>query len=180
MNIYKFTHTESSRSYIGQTIQDPNRRRLEHISHSKNDPKTYHFHNALKKYGIDAFTFDIIAVATSLEELNLLEVQFIEKFDSIINGFNIRAGGGNKKHNPESIERMRIAQRAAHQRRKAAGIKVIYNSSGMTGKKHSEETKLKMSRTAKQLPTKTLTDVHKENIQLATIARYARNKEGKQ
>lgn len=27
MFIHKFTHLESNRSYIGQTIQDPNRRR---------------------------------------------------------------------------------------------------------------------------------------------------------
>ena len=32
MHIYKFTHTESNRCYIGQTIQDPNHRRLEHIA----------------------------------------------------------------------------------------------------------------------------------------------------
>ena len=32
MHIYKFTHIESGRCYIGQTIQDPYRRRLEHIS----------------------------------------------------------------------------------------------------------------------------------------------------
>jgi len=48
MYIYKFIHTESGRAYIGQTIQNPNRCRLEHIADSRNTPRTYHFHNALK------------------------------------------------------------------------------------------------------------------------------------
>ena len=58
MHIYKFTHTETGRCYIGQTIQQPNRRRLEHISESRHTDKNYHFHNALKKYGIDSFKFE--------------------------------------------------------------------------------------------------------------------------
>jgi len=60
MYIYKFTHIESGRSYIGQTIQNPNRRRLEHISASRHTLKTYHFHNALKKYGVNAFSFEVL------------------------------------------------------------------------------------------------------------------------
>ena len=60
MYIYKFTHIDSGRSYIGQTIQDPNHRRLEHISGSRYSEKTYHFHNAIKKYGIDSFIFEVI------------------------------------------------------------------------------------------------------------------------
>ena len=118
MHIYKFTHIESNRCYIGQTIQDPNQRRMEHICDSKHTPKTYHFHNALKKYGVDAFTFEIIANAASLDELNTLEEKYIEEFNSIKNGFNIRNGGGNKMHHPESIRRMSDAQKTARIQRK--------------------------------------------------------------
>jgi group I intron endonuclease len=117
MVIYKFTHIETGRCYIGQTIQDPNRRRLEHICDSMHSPQTYHFHNALKKYGIESFKFEVIARASDLEELNTLEETYIKEFDSIKNGFNIRGGGGNKIHHPDSIERMSKAQKAAHARR---------------------------------------------------------------
>jgi group I intron endonuclease len=118
MHIYKFTHVESGKSYIGQTIQDPNRRRLEHISGSRHTPRTYHFHNSLRKYGIDAFTFEVIATATSLNELNILEEQFVLQFDSIKNVFNIRQSGGNKTHSEESKQRMKQAQRLAHASRR--------------------------------------------------------------
>lgn len=119
MYIYKFTHLETGRSYIGQTIQDPKQRKYEHLCNSKHTPRTYHFHNALKKYGASSFSFEVIATAASLEELNILEGKYIEEFDSINNGFNIRNGGGNKTHNSESIERMKLAQKAAHARRRA-------------------------------------------------------------
>jgi len=118
MHIYKFTHKETGRCYIGQTIQDPNRRRLEHIADSRHTPKTYHFHNALKKYGIDTFTFEVIAEATSLTELNLLEEKYVDQYDAINNGFNIRQAGGNKLHSTESKQRMSEAQKAAHANRR--------------------------------------------------------------
>lgn len=121
MVIYKFTHIETGRCYIGQTIQDPNRRRLEHICDSMHSPRTYHFHNALKKYGIESFKFEVIARASDLEELNTLEETYIKEFDSIKNGFNIRGGGGNKIHHPDSIERMSKAQKAARVHRKING-----------------------------------------------------------
>lgn len=35
MHIYKFTHITSGKSYVGQTTQNPNQRRLEHIADSK-------------------------------------------------------------------------------------------------------------------------------------------------
>jgi group I intron endonuclease len=118
MYIYKFTHIETGKCYIGQTTQDPNRRRLEHIAESRNSNRNYQFHNALRKHGIDSFKFEVIATASTLEELNQLEEKYVSEFDSIKNGYNIRQPGGNKLHNPESIERMRESQRRAHQRRR--------------------------------------------------------------
>jgi group I intron endonuclease len=118
MYIYKFTHIETGKCYIGQTIQEPNQRRLEHIADSRHTTKTYHFHNALRKYGIDAFTFEVIDSTETLEDLNKLEEKYVLLFDSINNGYNIRNPGGNKTHNLESIQRMRESQRRAHARRR--------------------------------------------------------------
>lgn len=141
MNIYKFTHIESQRVYIGQTIQDPNRRRLEHIADSRSAKQTHKFCNALRKYGVDAFRFEVIASATSLENLNILEVYFIAEYNSIQNGFNTRNGGDNRLHNNESIEKMRVAQRAAHARRKALGTDTWTRKDGgaMLGKSHPKK-----------------------------------------
>jgi group I intron endonuclease len=142
MYIYKFTHLETGRCYIGQTIQNPNHRKWDHICSSKYTKNTYHFHNALKKYGPESFSFEVIAEAKSIEELNVLEDMFISLYDSINNGFNIRNGGGNKTHHPDSIKRMKESQKAAHTRRREqnGGIeKTKPHKSHATGWKHSEE-----------------------------------------
>lgn len=160
MHIYKFTHIETGRSYIGQTIQDPNQRRLEHICDSRHTPREYHFHNALRKYGIDAFTFEIIAEAVTLVELNALEEQFVDRFDSISNGFNIRQPGDNKLHSEESKERMKVAQRAAHARRREQnnGIethRTIHKNKGTTGKwTYTDEQKAQHSKRMKEISKK--------------------------
>lgn len=157
MYIYKFTHLETGRSYIGQTTQDPNQRRLEHISGSRYSEKTYHFHNALKKYGISAFTFEVIATATSLEELNKLEEQCVVQFDAITNGFNIRQPGNNKLHSAESKERMSTAQKAAHARRRELGTDTWTRADGgaMKGKKLTAEQRAYKSKIMSEVNKKT-------------------------
>ena len=151
MHIYKFTHIETGRCYIGQTIQNPNQRRLEHIADSRHTSREYHFHNALRKYGIDAFTFEVIDNASSLEELNLLEEKYVKQFDSINNGFNIRQAGGNKLHSKESKQRMSEAQKKAHAKRKAEGKDTFVKTKKTSGWTWNEEQRAKISLAIKGL-----------------------------
>lgn len=144
MHIYKFTHIESGKSYVGQTIQDPNVRRLEHISGSRYSKKTYHFHNALKKYGVENFKFEVIAEADSLEELNKLEEFYAEAFDCYQNGYNIRKAGGNKLHSAESKIRMSESQKAAHARRRLEGRDTFKKVNKTSGWAWSDEQKEKL------------------------------------
>jgi group I intron endonuclease len=151
MHIYKFTHIESGRVYIGQTIQDPNQRRLEHIADSRYTTKEYHFHNAIRKYGIEAFKFEVIDSATSLQDLNILEDRYIKEYNSIENGFNIRQAGGNKLHSEESKKRMSNAQKEAHAKRKAEGRDTFVKSKKTSGWKWSDEHREKISTARKGL-----------------------------
>jgi group I intron endonuclease len=144
MHVYKFTHLESGKSYVGQTIQDPARRRLEHISGSRYSTNTYHFHNAIRKYGIDAFTFEVLAEATSLAELNNLEEQFANQFDCYHNGYNIRKAGGNKLHSEESKKRMSESQKLAHAKRKKEGRDTFNKIQKTSGWAWSDEQKQKL------------------------------------
>jgi group I intron endonuclease len=144
MHIYKWTHIKTNRSYIGQSIQLPNQRRLEHLSSSKHTTRTYHFHNALKKYGVEEFSREVIAYANSLDELNQLEEYFIKEYNSIENGFNIRNGGKNKTHSNESKKRMSESQKNAHKRRKVLGINTFVRTKSPKGWKWSDEQKEKL------------------------------------
>lgn len=144
MYIYKFTHIDSGKSYVGQTVQNPNQRRLEHINGSKYSTKAYHFHNALRKYGESAFVFEVIATASTLDELNELEEFYVELFDCYKNGYNIRKAGGNKLHSEESKRRMSDAQKAAHARRKAEGRNTFTKIKKTSGWTWSDEQKQKL------------------------------------
>jgi group I intron endonuclease len=105
--IYKVTHIESGRVYIGQTYSEKNKtseqllenRKIRHLRSARsNTDKKAHFHHALNMYGVESFTWEIIAVATGVDELNRMEANFIKSFQSSSdeNGFNTRIEGENK------------------------------------------------------------------------------------
>jgi len=144
MHIYKWTHKETGKSYIGQSIQDPNQRRLEHIAHSRHSDRTYHFHNAIRKYGVEAFDWEVIDYANTIEQLNYLEVFYMNKYDSINNGYNLREGGNNKLHSEESKKRISDAQKAAYKRRRELGTNTFTRTKKTKGWKWTDEQKEKL------------------------------------
>jgi group I intron endonuclease len=62
--------------------------------------------NAYNKYGADNFEFDVIELV-EIDNLYSREIYYIEKFNSVDNGYNIEYGGHyNKKMNLETIEKI--------------------------------------------------------------------------
>lgn len=94
----------------------------EHLSDANRNKKRKFF-AAINKYGRDNWTHEVLFESNNESEILDKEIEFIEKFDSVKNGYNtskdrFRTG---IIHTPESIEKMREAQRAAHARRREAG-----------------------------------------------------------
>lgn len=93
--IYQIENLVTHESYIGQTV-DINRRRNTHFNClRKNKHENPKLQNAWNKYGEQEFhfrywTFEI----ESLEELNKLECEYIQKYDSLEHGYNLVPGGG--------------------------------------------------------------------------------------
>ena len=88
IGIYKITNLKNNKIYIGQS-KDIQRRWNEHkYDERHNSP----IHNAIKKYGIDNFQFEVIEEC-SLQELNEREKYWIEYYDSYNNGYNLTLGG---------------------------------------------------------------------------------------
>lgn len=98
--IYCHTHIESGRRYIGQTARSMMRRWSQHVSQSKHAKKLWYFPNAIRKYGKDAFSHEILKVCISLEEANAYEEYFIDLFRTRDPGFgfNLARGGEHKPH----------------------------------------------------------------------------------
>ena len=93
--IYQIENLVTHESYIGQTI-DINRRRNTHFNELRNNkhenPK---LQNAWNKYGEQEFHFRYWKFEiNSREELNQLENEYIEKYNSLASGYNLVPGGG--------------------------------------------------------------------------------------
>lgn len=92
--IYKHTNKVNHKCYIGQTCRadDPNLRWQNGYGYSK----CRKFYNAIKKYGWDSFEHEILAEVDNVAAADELEIEFIKKFDSIKNGYNITLGGAGR------------------------------------------------------------------------------------
>lgn len=97
--IYKAVNLSNWKVYIGQTIQVPQKRWYKHLIDAKKGSKLP-FHRALKKYGSEMFSFEVIAeVSRNTEKelfylLDKLETYYIGYYDSINWGYNLTDGGG--------------------------------------------------------------------------------------
>lgn len=110
VGIYKITNLINNKVYIGQS-SDIERRFNEH----KHDPfeqnnhgYNYIFYQAIREYGIDNFSFEILETC-SIKELNEKEKYWIKYYNSYIgwnqsNGYNMTIGGqGTRKFDPQEI-----------------------------------------------------------------------------
>lgn len=95
MIIYKATNILNNKCYIGQTINSF-RQRIYCHKHNSKKPKLY-FHRAIRKYGFDNFTWEILCECDSKEELDEMEFHYIKQYHSLStdNGYNITQGFGN-------------------------------------------------------------------------------------
>ena len=96
IGIYKFTNKRNGKSYIGQSI-DIEARKKTHLTRAFCNTKSNReynkvFYRALRKYGIENFDFEILAICKK-EELNDLEKYFIKLYNTDKKGYNEDEGG---------------------------------------------------------------------------------------
>jgi len=110
MVIYKITNEVTKKVYIGQTTQTLDNRIKNHLKESKNNVKRP-FLNALKKYGLNSFIFEVIDSSNNLDELNEKEIYWINFYNSVSpNGYNVTGGGQGKKLTPTKELKLRICE----------------------------------------------------------------------
>lgn len=99
IGIYKYQNKINGHIYIGQSV-DINQRQKNHKSSAYNEKANDYnsqFHQAIRKYGIENFDFEIIAELSpeeyTPELLNELEKFFIKYYNSYEDGYNASEGG---------------------------------------------------------------------------------------
>lgn len=157
--IYKHT-SPSGKVYIGQTANDLEKR----FGNGNNyNPNTI-FGKAIKKYGWENFTHEILHTATAptkqelLSILNALEEKTISKYQATNRryGYNMKNGGSNFELNKEIRHKISQAHRG----------KPPWNK-GKTGFKMSQATKQKIAIANKGKSKPPFTTEHRKKIGLA-------------
>lgn len=94
--IYKAVNIENNMVYIGATTNTIHQRKLDHIERS-NRNESGKFQEAISTYGVDAFEWEQIDTASSVDELARKEKQYILEYKKNEKSLNIDNGGGFKK-----------------------------------------------------------------------------------
>lgn len=136
--IYKSINNINGKIYIGYTHKSLEKRITEHRCNSKKG-SSYLFHKAIRKYGEDNFSWEVILESKDKEYiLKEMEKFFIKEYNSYFEtgqGYNMTYGGQggmtDKKHSELTKQKMKISRN-----------KRLFEP--MLGKKHSVEAKDKM------------------------------------
>lgn len=102
----------NDKSYVGQSINIENRWTHHKYELNNNKHINDYLQNAWNKYGEDNFSFIVIEECKE-SELNEKEIYYINKYNSMNNGYNLCEGGNGirgYRHTKEEIEKMRMIQ----------------------------------------------------------------------
>ena len=168
--IYKLTHKDSGKVYIGQSKHLKRRlnehKRCENSEDKKGSQSVVR--RAIKKYSFDAFDFEIILYCQEGEYMNMIETKLIQFYDCLVpKGYNVRDGGNKVFMSEEGRKRIskansgRIVSEETRLKLSESGKKAYLNnprgdewnqklSIALTGKKKSEEHILKISERRKE------------------------------
>ncbi len=134
--VYAITNNINGKIYAGQSVNIY--KRWEYYK-NKNNKDTTPIISAIRKYGVENFTFEVVELCTR-EELNALEIHCIAVIGSMFPcGYNLSTGG------QKTTFLYKPSEKTLQKR-----------SMALTGQKRTEETKVKMSaaQLASQSPEK--------------------------
>ena len=152
MWVYKITNIQNNKVYIGQTIRPVEQRFNRHINDAINNKLDTHFARAIRKYGKEKFTIEIIDKAENQEQLNLKEQYWIRQYNSIENGYNetdaLSKCGGNtyKSKTKEEMEVIKEKIRQTKLGGKNPMAKKIKRTNIITGEVDTFETVISCAR----------------------------------
>ena len=165
LNVYKVMNTLNGKIYIGITIYSLSHRKGQHYQDLKKKNSTSKFARALKKYPREVFTWEVIWEASSEEEMIEKEIYFIQLYDTLKNGYNIRSGGeGGGKHSEET--------------RHNHSLRMSGENHPMYGKKRTHESIQQSMETRRNNGIPWVTEEAKKNISKGKLGKKV-NEEGK-
>jgi group I intron endonuclease len=168
--VYAATHIDSGRMYVGKSVR-VERRWWEHLNSAETGAEGK-FHRALKKYGADAFRFEMLEHVADETEMLAAERYWIEWYDTVATGFNLTPGGDfdGSMLSPESREKIAAKLRG---RKRPADVVARVASANRGRVQSPEERAMRSARQIgrKQGPRGPLSDEHKAKLRAAFAGR---------
>ena len=160
--IYSITNKINSKKYIGQSLEKDIHERWK--SHFKKGSNCRYLKHALKKYGKENFKFDIICICFD-SDCNKYEQEYMNKWGTLNNGYNLREAGNNGRHSEATKKKISDTLRLNYSKLSDSQKKqIIEKRTGINnhrfGKKMSQETKEKI---IKSMKTKKRVNCYKMN-----------------
>lgn len=94
--VYKAENVENGWVYIGSTTSTVEKRQQDHLQKA-NQGQGHYFQEAIATYGPEAFVWEQIDTASTINELASKEKKYIREYNSKEEGYNQDSGGGFKK-----------------------------------------------------------------------------------
>lgn len=155
--VYKITNLINGRVYVGQTIRPLKKRWSQHVSDA-NVGKSMLISRAIRKYGSDGFSIEVVEECIDQDTLNVCEIQWIMELGTLNGGgYNISLHPGRGPMAEETKKRISQA-RMGHPTSEATRKKISVSKKGQC---HTEETKRKISQSKMG---QTLSEEHKKKI----------------
>jgi group I intron endonuclease len=114
MRIYKITNKLNGKQYVGQTKATLEKRFTNHVC-AANGGSAAIIHNAIRKYGKDAFEIGLLQECQSFAELDEAERRWIAQLNTVTpNGYNIEVGGCRNRGSMSEATRAKLREAAKH------------------------------------------------------------------
>jgi len=145
--IYCYTNKVTGKKYIGQTIH-PEQRKRNHLHEAMERDSNYYLHRSIRKHGWNNFDYEVLE--ENVENLNERENHYINMYNTLWpSGYNQCPAAALDK---TAIEKMKDTKRkqffSMSEEERRARVECMVQSN--IGSKRTEETKKKMSDSAKK------------------------------
>jgi len=165
--VYVHTCIPSGKSYVGYTSHGMERRWKEHCTDALRYKLKRLLHQAIRKYGTDAWEHRVLSVHSTEDEAEAAEIRCIAELNTMMpNGYNMTLGGEGTTGYKLTEEHKQILVK---ENKKRSGKK----HPGY-GKKRSAETKRKMSE------ARTLSNLNRVWVTNGTMNRFVTRDEAKE
>jgi len=147
--VYLVTNLINQKKYVGLTTQTLHNRWRKHCQPSNN---TGLLCKAIKKYGKNNFTIEVLLQANSLVEMMETEASYIAELKTTDRkfGYNLLSGGEHSRHSEYTKQKISKANKGQGLGRKIPPEIVEKVVKSLIGRKHSEATKAKMRESRKK------------------------------